>query len=86
MASAKLTKALASGNVKLRKAPRISGEVQLLFYPLMDKATGKTNQPQPITISSWKEIDPLKRSDVTLENLRHSNLADLVRKQAVILL
>ena len=82
MASAKLTKALASGNVVLQKAPRVTGEVLLQFKPLYDKETGKTVQPKPIPIT-LRPVDPLKRTDVSVENLRHSNLENLVRRQAV---
>lgn len=83
MASAKLMAALATGNVILRKAPRVSGEVQLVFKPLYNRTTGKTEIPNTIPIG-FKPVDPLKRSDVTLDHLRHSNLEQLVRKRAVI--
>jgi hypothetical protein len=86
MASAKLVQALATGKVVIQKAPRISGEVRLMFYPLLNRTTGKTDQPAPITLADWSAVNPLKRSDVTLENLRHSNLEDLVRKQAIVIL
>jgi len=84
MASAKYVKALASRNIKLRKAPRISGEVSLIFNPLYDPETGKTVQPKSIPIG-WKEIEPLRRTDVSLENIRHSNLEQLIRRRAVVL-
>ena len=86
MASAKLIKALASQKIKIRKSPKISGEVMLTFKPVYNKETGKVATPKPISIQGFKEIDPLKRSDVTIENLRNSNLEDLVRRQAVVLL
>ncbi len=85
MASAKLTKALATGNVVIQKAPKVSGEVQLVFEALYNKTTGKTETPKPISVG-WKPVDPLKRSDVTLDNVRHSNLHQLVRRRAVVLL
>jgi len=86
MASAKLVKALAEGRVIFKKAPMISGQVQLTFLPVYNPQTGKTMQPAPILLSGWEEVDPLKRSDVTIENLRSSNLEDLVRRQAIVLL
>jgi len=85
MASAKLTKALAEGKVVIQKAPRISGQVQLSFRPTYDPKTGKTTQPAPVILSGWNEVEPLKRSDVTLDHLKNSNLDKLVRKQAIIL-
>jgi len=85
MASAKYVKALASENVKLQKAPRVGGEVMLVFSPLYNKESGKTEQPKSISIGT-KAIEPLKRSDVTMDNIRHSNLEQLIRKQAVRLL
>lgn len=84
MASAKLVEALATGNVTLRKAPRVSGEVQLIFQPLYNRKTGKTETPNAIPIG-FKPVNPLKRSDVTLDHLKHSNLEQLVRKRAVVL-
>jgi hypothetical protein len=86
MASAKLIKALASQKVKIRKSPRISGEVILTFRPLYNKQSGKVEAPKPISIQGFRDIEPLRRSDVTIENLRNSNLEDLVRRQAVVLL
>jgi len=86
MASAKLVRALAERRVVLQKAPRVAGEVVLAFRPLLDRKTGKTNQPASITLSGWKPVEPLKRSDVSLENLRHSNLENLVARRAVVLL
>lgn len=85
MASAKLVEALATGNVVIQKAPKVSGEVQLVFQPLYNKTTGKTDIPNPISIG-WKPVHPMKRSDVTLDNIKHSNLEVLVRKRAVVLL
>lgn len=84
MASAKLIEALATGKVVLRKAPRVSGEVQLVFQPLYNRTTGKTETPNAIPIG-FKPVDPLKRSDVTLDHLKHSNLELLVRKRAVVI-
>jgi len=86
MASAKLVKALAEGKVVIQRAPRVSGEVQLSFRPTYDPKTGKTTQPAPVILSTWKPVEPLKRSDVTLDHLKNSNLEALVRKQAIILL
>jgi hypothetical protein len=86
MASAKFIRALAEGNVVIKKAPLISGQVQLTFRPTLDKRTGKTTQPAPILLSGWEQVEPLKRSDVTLDHLRNSNLEDLVRCQAIVLL
>jgi len=86
MASAKLVKAMATGKVTIQKAPKISGEVQLVFFPLLNKQTGKVEQPNSITLSNWNPIEPLKRSDVTMDHLKNSNLEDLVRKQAIVLL
>lgn len=84
MASAKLIEALATGKVVLRKAPRVSGEVQLVFQPLYNRTTGKTETPNAIPVG-FKPVDPLKRSDVTLDHLKHSNLELLVRKRAVVI-
>jgi hypothetical protein len=84
MASAKLVEALATGNILLRKAPRVSGEVQLIFRPLYNKTTGKTETPNAIPIG-FKPVDPLKRSDVSMDHIRHSNLELLVRKRAIII-
>ena len=84
MASAKLVEALATGKVVLRKAPRISGEVQLVFRPLYNKQTGKTETPNAVPIG-WTPVEPLKRSDVTMDHIRHSNLELLVRKRAIII-
>ncbi len=84
MASAKLTKALATSNIVLQKAPRVSGEVALTFRPLYNKTTGKTEQPKSVTIDT-KPIDPLKRSDVTLDHIKNSNLDQLVRRRLVVL-
>jgi len=86
MASAKLVRALAEGRVVIQKAPRVGGEVMLTFRPLMNRTTGKLEQPASIALSTFKPVDPLKRSDVTIEHLRNSNLADLVRRQAIVLL
>lgn len=86
MASAKLVRALAEGRVVLQKAPKIGGEVMLSFRPLINRATGKREQPASIMLSSFKPVDPLKRSDVTIEHLKNSNLGDLVRRNAVVLL
>ena len=85
MASAKYVKALASRKIKLRKAPRTSGEVALVFRPLYDQQTGKTVQPKTISIG-WTPMEPLKRTDVSLDNIRHSNLEQLVGRRAVVLL
>jgi len=86
MASAKLIKALASQNVKFRKSPKTSGEVMLTFKPTYNKTTGKTTTPKPISIQGFSEVQPLLRSDVTIDHLRNSNLEDLVRRQAIVLL
>ena len=86
MASAKLVRALAEGRVVIRKAPRVGGEVMLSFRPLLNRQTGKMEQPASIMLAGFKEIEPLKRSDVTLEHLKHSNLGDLVRRNAIVLL
>jgi hypothetical protein len=86
MASAKLVRALAEGKVKLQRAPKIGGEVMLSFKPLVNRQTGKVEQPARISLSTYQPIEPLKRSDVTIEHLRNSNLADLVRRGAVVLL
>ena len=85
MASAKYVKALASRQIKLRKAPRISGEVALVFRPLYNQETGKTVQPKTISIG-WKAMEPLRRTDVSMENIRNSNLEQLIRRRAVVLL
>lgn len=85
MASAKLVRALAEGKVVIRKAPKVGGEVMLTFRPLMNRTTGKMEQPASIMLSSFKEVEPLRRSDVTLEHLKNSNLGDLVRRQAIVL-
>lgn len=85
MASARLVRALATRDVKVRKAPGVSGEVALTFRPLMDRVTGETTQPASIRLSTFATVEPLKRSDVTLENLRESNLADLVRRNVITL-
>ncbi len=84
MASAKLTKALAEQRIVLQKAPRVGGEVMLAFRPLLNKITGKVEHPASISIG-WKAIEPVKRTDVTMDNMRHSNLDDLVRRGAVVL-
>ena len=86
MASAKLVRALAQGRVVFKKAPMISGQVQLTFRPTVDQRTGKVTQPAPIVLSGWEQVDPMKRSDVTLDHLRNSNLEDLVQRQAIVLL
>jgi hypothetical protein len=57
----------------------------LVFKPLLNKQTGKVETPRSISIG-LTPIEPLKRSDVTLDHLKHSNLQDLVRRQAVKLL
>lgn len=85
MASAKLVRALAEGKVVIRKAPRVGGEVMLTFRPLMNRTTGKVEQPASILLSGFNPVEPLKRSDVTLENLKNSNLGELVRRQAIVL-
>lgn len=86
MASAKLVRALAERHVVIQKAPRVAGEVVLTFQPLLNRETGETVQPASILLSTWKPIEPLLRSDVTIDNLRHSNLEDLVARRAIILL
>jgi hypothetical protein len=86
MASARLTKALAEQKVIIKKAPRVSGEVMLTFFPLMDRKTGKVSQPAAISLNGWTPVEPLRRSDVTIDNLRASNLEALVKRQAVVLL
>ena len=86
MASAKLVRALAEGRVVIQKAPKVGGEVMLSFRPLLNRETGKMEQPASIMLSGFKPVEPLKRSDVTLEHLKHSNLGDLMRRQAIILL
>lgn len=85
MASAKYVKAIATGNIVIQKAPRVSGETMLVFNPLLNKKTGKVETPKSISIGS-SPVEPLKRSDVTLDHLKHSNLQDLVRRQAIKLL
>ncbi len=85
MASSKLVKALATGKVKLQKAPSIGGEVLLHFQPLLNTTTGKTEQPKSISIG-FTPMEPLNRSDVTMANLKNSNLDNLVRRRAVKLL
>jgi hypothetical protein len=37
-------------------------------------------------MNGFKPVEPLRRSDVTLEHLRNSNLGDLLRRQAIVLL
>lgn len=86
MASAKLVRALAEGKVVIQKAPKVGGEVMLTFRPLMNRTTGKVEQPASITLSTFKPVEPLKRSDVTLEHLRNSNLEALVQRRAIVLL
>lgn len=85
MASARYVKAIATGNVKLRKAPKVSGEVMLTFSPLYNTTSGETEKPKSISIG-FRDMEPLKRSDVTLENIKNSNLEQLVRRRAVVLL
>jgi hypothetical protein len=84
MASAKLTKALAEQRIVLKKAPRIQGEVVLAFRPMLNKRTGKMEQPASIAIG-WRSVNPLARTGVTIDNVRNSNLQDLVRRGAVVL-
>lgn len=86
MASAKLVRALAEGKVVIQKAPKVGGEVMLTFRPLMNRTTGKMEQPASIMLSGFKPVDPLKRSDVTLEHLKNSNIGDLLRRNAIVLL
>lgn len=86
MASAKLVKALAEQRVLLRKAPRVSGEVVLTFRGIVNRQTGVMEKPADIRIMGWREVDPMRRVGVTVEQLRNSNLADLIRRQAVVLL
>lgn len=86
MASAKLVRALAEGRVVIQKAPKVGGEVMLTFRPLMNRQTGQVEKPKSISLSAFQPVEPLKRSDVTLENLKHSNLGDLVRRNAIVLL
>lgn len=86
MASAKLVKALAEQNVRLRKGPRVSGEVVLSFRGVMNRQTGTMEKPSDIRIVDWREVNPMARVGVTIEQLRNSNLADLVRRQAVVLI
>jgi hypothetical protein len=86
MASAKLVRALAEGRVVIQKAPRVGGEVMLSFRPLLNRTTGRMEQPASITMNGFKPVEPLRRSDVTLEHLRNSNLGDLLRRQAIVLL
>jgi hypothetical protein len=85
MASAKLTKALAERRIILRKSPRVAGEVMLSFRPILDEKTGRTRQPASISIG-WRPVEPLRRTDVTFDNIRNSNLGDLVARRAVTLL
>jgi hypothetical protein len=86
MASAKLVRALAEGRVVIRKAPKVGGEVMLSFRPLLNRQTGKMEKPGSIMLSGFKPVEPLKRSDVTIEHLKHSNIGDLVRRNAIVLL
>jgi hypothetical protein len=86
MASAKLVRALAEGKVTIQKAPKIGGEVMLTYRPLMNRQTGKIEQPASVTLSTFRPFEPLKRSDVTIDHLRNSNLEDLVRRGAIVLL
>lgn len=86
MASAKLVRALAEGKVVIQKAPRVGGEVMLTFRPLVNRQTGQVEQPASISLTTFKPFEPLKRSDVTIEHLRNSNINDLVRRQAIVLL
>jgi hypothetical protein len=85
MASAKLVRALAEGKVVIQKAPKVGGEVMLTFRPLMNRQTGQMEKPASISLATFKPVEPLKRSDVTLEHLRNSNLDDLVRRGAIVL-
>jgi len=85
MASAKLVRALAEGKVVIRKAPKVGGEVMLSFRPLMNRKTGKIEQPASISLSTFKPVEPLNRSDVTLEHLRNSNLEELMHRNAIVL-
>jgi hypothetical protein len=85
MASARLTRALAEGQVKIQRAPRVGCEVMLAFRPLRNRETGQMEKLASISLSTFRPIEPLKRSGVTIEHLRNSNLDDLLRRQAVIL-
>ena len=85
MASAKLVRALAEGKVVIQKAPKVGGEVMLTFRPLLNRKTGKLEQPASMSLSTFKPVEPMRRSDVTLEHLRNSNLDELVRRNAIVL-
>jgi hypothetical protein len=54
MASAKLVRALAEGRVVIQKAPRVGGEVMLSFRPLLNRTTGRMEQPASITMNGFK--------------------------------
>jgi hypothetical protein len=70
--SAKLEKALANKQVLIRKL--VSGEVVLHF---------KSNEVKDLYLSHNGVIDLLSKRGVTIENIRNSNLKELLQKRYV---
>lgn len=74
--SAKYLKAIAMKKVVARK--RTAGEVQIVF-PVRADGT----QPKSVCLHSFDAIDLLSRVDVTLDDIKRSNLDNLVARGAV---
>jgi hypothetical protein len=74
MASAKYIKAMAMQTIVIQRASSFSGEVQIAFAPPIDEG----QQLKPILLNSARQVDVLKRVGVTLEDVKRSNLRQLV--------
>lgn len=77
--SAKYLKAIASKKIVAKS--RTSGEIRIVFQP-NEVSRGEFVQPRSIKLGE-KAINLLNRSDVTLDDIKRSNLAALVSRGAV---
>jgi len=75
--SVKYKKAIAMRTATVKRAPQVSGEVRIIFKEIDGRL------PKPISLNSNQPIDLLKRTDVTLSDVKRSNLQDLVNRGAV---
>lgn len=78
--SAKYVKALASGRVVVQRRAHVTGEVNIMLPVQVDAATGERTYPAPITISSDAPVDLIRQLGLSIEQIRNSNLKDLVSR------
>lgn len=80
--STRYLRAIQDGRAVVRKAKHVGSDVLIVFRPALDRR----HQPQtlpPISLRTYEALDLLAIEGVTLDQIRNSNLGDLVARGLV---